>query len=136
MAKKRNVDLVCDIAELMSLAEEGQDRKELLQGVVSSVGKHMQADVCSIYIYDEDHKQLTLRATKGLDESAIGQVTLGLGEGITGRAVRELLEDEPRRLEMAAQARRRAEERFDNVRIVAELERWLSALLTARVHPK
>jgi len=35
MAKKRNVDLVCDIAELMSLAQEGQDRKELLQGVVS-----------------------------------------------------------------------------------------------------
>jgi phosphotransferase system enzyme I (PtsP) len=90
MVKKRNVDLVCDIAELMSLAEEGQDRKELLQGVVSSVGKHMQADVCSIYIYDEDHKELTLRATQGLDESAIGNVKLTLGEGITGRAVREL----------------------------------------------
>jgi len=88
--KKRNVDLVCDIAELMSLAEEGQNRKDLLQGVVSSVGKHMQADVCSIYIYDEELKELTLRATQGLDESAIGNVKLKLGEGITGRAVREL----------------------------------------------
>lgn len=88
--KKRNVDLVCDIAELMSLAEEGQDRKDLLQGVVSSVGKHMQADVCSIYIYDEELKELTLRATQGLDERAIGNVKLKLGEGITGRAVREL----------------------------------------------
>jgi len=90
MMKKRNVDLVCDIAELMSLAEEGQDRKDLLQGVVSSVGKHMQADVCSIYIYDEELKELTLRATQGLDERAIGNVKLKLGEGITGRAVREL----------------------------------------------
>ena len=88
--KKRNVDLVCDIAELMSLAEEGQDRRVLLQNVVTTVANHMQADVCSIYIYDDDSRELTLRATKGLDESAIGKVTLKLGEGITGRAVREL----------------------------------------------
>lgn len=88
--KKRNVDLVCDIAELMSLAEEGQDRKVLLQSVVTTVAKHMLADVCSIYIYDEENKELTLRATQGLDESAIGSVRLALGEGITGRAVREL----------------------------------------------
>lgn len=88
--KKRNVDLVCDIAELMSLAEEGQDRRELLQNVVTTVAGHMQADVCSIYIYDDDSRELTLRATQGLDHSAIGTVKLELGEGITGRAVREL----------------------------------------------
>ena len=88
--KKRNVDLVCDIAELMSLAEEGQDRKVLLQNVVTTVARHMQADVCSIYIYDEEQRILKLRATQGLDASAIGNVTLQLGEGITGRAVREL----------------------------------------------
>ncbi|QBG48737.1 phosphoenolpyruvate--protein phosphotransferase [Verrucomicrobia bacterium S94] len=90
MMKKRNVDLVCDIAELISLAEGGRDRRELLQQVVTSVASHMQADVCSIYIYDEEDKELTLRATQGLDERAIGTVKLKLGEGITGRAVREL----------------------------------------------
>ncbi|MDF7798028.1 phosphoenolpyruvate--protein phosphotransferase [Pontiellaceae bacterium B1224] len=88
--KKRNVDLVCDIAELISLAEGGRDRRELLQKVVTSVAGHMHADVCSIYIYDEEHKELTLRATQGLDLMAIGEVKLKLGEGITGRAVREL----------------------------------------------
>ncbi|MEI6891998.1 MAG: phosphoenolpyruvate--protein phosphotransferase [Pontiella sp.] len=88
--KKRNVDLVCDIAELISLAEEGRARKELLQKVVISVAKHMNADVCSIYIYEEESKQLTLRATQGLDPAAIGDVSLGLGEGITGRAVHDL----------------------------------------------
>ncbi|MDF7823234.1 phosphoenolpyruvate--protein phosphotransferase [Pontiellaceae bacterium B12227] len=88
--KKRNVDLVCDIAELISLAEEGQARKELLQKVVISVAGHMHADVCSIYIYEEESKKLTLRATQGLDPAAIGTVSLSLGEGITGRAVREL----------------------------------------------
>jgi phosphotransferase system enzyme I (PtsP) len=88
--KKKNVDLICDIAELISLAEVGRDRRELLQGVVTSVARHMHADVCSIYIYEEENKLLTLRATEGLDKSAIGQVKLRLGEGITGRAVREL----------------------------------------------
>jgi phosphotransferase system enzyme I (PtsP) len=88
--KKRNVDLVCDIAELISLAEVGRDRKELLQSVVSTVGTHMQADVCSVYIYDEESQELTLRATQGLSHTAIGKVKLKLGEGITGRAVREL----------------------------------------------
>jgi phosphotransferase system enzyme I (PtsP) len=88
--KKRNVDLVCDIAELISLAEHERDRRELLQSVVSSVAKHMQADVCSVYIYDDEAEELTLRATQGLKAEAIGQVKLQLGEGITGRAVREL----------------------------------------------
>ncbi len=88
--KKRNVDLVCDIAELISLAEGGRDRRELLQKVVTSVAGHMQADVCSIYIYDDENHELTLRATQGLDRSAIGMVKLQLGEGITGRSVREL----------------------------------------------
>ncbi|MBT8046226.1 MAG: GAF domain-containing protein, partial [Pontiella sp.] len=90
MMKKRNVDLVCDIAELISLAEGGRDRRELLQGVVTSVAKHMLADVCSIYIYDDESRELTLRATQGLSSEAIGIVKLKLGEGITGRAMREL----------------------------------------------
>jgi phosphotransferase system enzyme I (PtsP) len=88
--KKRNVDLVCDIAELISLNEGGKNRKELLQSVVASVATHMRADVCSVYIYDEEDRELTLRATLGLAEEAIGKVKLKLGEGITGRAVHEL----------------------------------------------
>ncbi|MEN7973097.1 MAG: phosphoenolpyruvate--protein phosphotransferase [Verrucomicrobiota bacterium] len=88
--KKRNVDLVCDIAELISLADDGQTRLELMQSVVAAVARHMQADVCSIYIYDEVDKELALRATHGLSEEGIGRVRLKLGEGITGQAVREL----------------------------------------------
>jgi len=88
--KKRNVDLVCDIAELISQAGSGPDKRELLQSVVTSVAKHMHADVCSIYICEEGEKMLTLRATQGLSKEAIGVVRLGLDEGITGQAVREL----------------------------------------------
>lgn len=48
-----------------------------------------------------------------------------------GRAIRELLTDEPRRLGMASRARLRAAEHFDTVQLAAELEDWLVGL-TAR----
>jgi phosphotransferase system, enzyme I, PtsP len=89
--KKGNVDLVCDIAELISLVDSGEGGGgDILKSVVTSVAKHMHAEVCSIYIYDEESRTLSLRATQGLSQEAVGQVVLGLGEGITGRSVREL----------------------------------------------
>lgn len=46
-----------------------------------------------------------------------------------GEATRELLGDAPRRGRMAERARRRAEERFDTVRLAADLEGWLEGLV-------
>jgi phosphotransferase system enzyme I (PtsP) len=88
--KKRNVDLVCDIAELISVFDDDQKGRDILQSVVSTVAWHMKAAVCSIYIYDEALQEMTLRATQGLRPTAVGNVRLKLGEGITGRAVQEL----------------------------------------------
>ena len=90
LMKKRNVDLVCDIAELISVFDAEKKDKDILQSVVSTVAWHMRAAVCSIYIHDEESEELTLRATQGLSPDAVGRVKLKLGEGITGRAVREL----------------------------------------------
>ena len=45
-----------------------------------------------------------------------------------GRAIRELLTDEPRRLDMADRARRRAEKRFDTVQLAKVLEQWLAEI--------
>ena len=87
---KDNIELICDIAERIASAGEGKDRGELLQEVAFSIAEHMAADVCSIYIYDEIEQMLSLRATQGLDASAIGTVKLSLEEGITGQALREL----------------------------------------------
>ena len=87
---KDNIELICDIAERIACAGEGEDRGELLQEVAFSIAEHMVADVCSIYIYDEIEQTLSLRATQGLDTRAIGIVKLSLEEGITGQALREL----------------------------------------------
>lgn len=45
-----------------------------------------RADVCSLYLMDRDGTGVTLAATNGLDQDAVGEARLALGQGITGLA--------------------------------------------------
>ena len=45
-----------------------------------------RADVCSLYLVDRDGSGLTLAATNGLDQHAVGVARLAMGQGITGLA--------------------------------------------------
>jgi phosphotransferase system enzyme I (PtsP) len=54
------------------------------------VARHMQASVCSIYLFDELNAELVLTATIGLNPGAVGTVRLKVGEGLTGLSVEEL----------------------------------------------
>jgi len=87
---KANVDMICDVAELSALFEKSSNLDDFLQSAVSVVAWHMKAAVCSIYIYDDASRMLTLRATQGLSKDAIGKVQLRLGQGIAGLALKEL----------------------------------------------
>ena len=49
----------------------------------------MGIDVCSIYLFDRNTGNLTLRSTHGLDPGTIGHVTVRLGEGATGWAAQQ-----------------------------------------------
>lgn len=82
--------MICDVAELTSLFEKSNSLDDFLQAAVSTVAYHMQAAVCSIYIYDDASRMLTLRATQGLSADAVGKVQLRLGQGIAGLALKEL----------------------------------------------
>ena len=87
---KADVSMICDVAELSALFEKSSSLDDFLQAVVSTVAWHMKAAVCSILIYDEGSRLLTLRATQGLNPKAVGQVKVRLGEGLTGLALKEL----------------------------------------------
>lgn len=50
------------------------------------MAKRLDADVCSVYLTQADLRHLTLAATKGLDEEAVGVVQLAFGEGLVGVA--------------------------------------------------
>jgi len=87
---KDNVDLICDISELAGLFEKSDSLSDFLQSAVSIVAYHMRSAVCSIYLYEEENERLTLAATQGLNKDGVGNVSLKLGEGIVGAAMKEL----------------------------------------------
>jgi phosphotransferase system enzyme I (PtsP) len=81
--------LICDVGELSAIITDASDLDAMLQKIVDTAAGHMEADVCSIYLFDEAGKELVLRATHGLLPSSIGNVRLRPGEGLTGLAFSE-----------------------------------------------
>jgi len=75
-----------DIARLLQTSKRDDNP---LRHIVKLVRQAMKADVCSIYILEED--QLVLVATDGLDPEAVGQVRMSINRGLTG-LVAETLE--------------------------------------------
>jgi phosphotransferase system enzyme I (PtsP) len=49
-----------------------------------------EADVCSLYLLEGDGNELVMRGNVGFSSRVVGQVRLGIGEGITGEAVEYL----------------------------------------------
>jgi two-component system, sensor histidine kinase PdtaS len=69
------------------------DLRSILEGIVTTTTRVMQADSASIYLLDVPRQTLTLKATTGLDPAAVNHGTLAMGEGLTGWAAqhRELV---------------------------------------------
>ena len=88
--RKDNVDLICNIGELAGLFERSTSLDGFLQTAVSVVAYHMRAAVCSVYLYNEESKELVLTANQGLSPDSIGRVRMGLGEGLVGQTLKEL----------------------------------------------
>ncbi len=72
---------------------------EALTILVDRVQRAMETDVCSVYLLNPDTRRYVLMATQGLNQDAVGQVSLSSSEGLVGWvAVRE----EPINLEDAS----------------------------------
>ena len=63
---------------------EQADHDQLLRRIIDEATEATDTQVCSLYLWDETEKVLVLTATNGLAQSGVGQVRLGLGEGVTG----------------------------------------------------
>ncbi len=88
--QKDHTKLICDISEISGLFQDSSTLETFLQKIVEMIADHMHSDVCSIYLLNEHKGELELRATHGLNADFIGKVTLKLGEGLTGLALKEL----------------------------------------------
>jgi phosphotransferase system enzyme I (PtsP) len=82
--------LLYDINELNHLFRDSASVETLLSKAVHMVAERTGAAVCSIYLYNPEKRELTLRATRGLNPESVGRVRLKLGRGLTGQALQEM----------------------------------------------
>ena len=80
----QSTELLRDVGRILT---RSHDLDETLANIVRLVARWMQGDACSVYLLEDDDRGLVLRATRGLRRSAVGQVRLGIGEGLTGACV-------------------------------------------------
>jgi two-component sensor histidine kinase/putative methionine-R-sulfoxide reductase with GAF domain len=71
---------------IISAANSSLKLNDMLSEVATAVVAVTHADVCSIFLYEQDWDQLVLTATSGLNHDSIGNIRLRVGEGITGWA--------------------------------------------------
>ena len=72
------------LKETMAEPAEGQVR---LNNVVRLIAAEMGTDVCSVYLF-RDEETLELCATEGLNQEAVHQTRMRLGEGLVGRVAK------------------------------------------------
>ena len=90
MKKRDHLDFLCTVGELGAILAGSADVIGVLHRLVELVAQHMQADVCSVYLYDNATRELVMRATFGLTQDLENSVSLAEGEGLVGAAMREL----------------------------------------------
>ena len=82
--------LLCDIGDLAALVTGSHNIETFLDSAVKLVSRHLKADVCSIYLYDESADELVLKATVGLNPRAVGRIRMKPGDGLVGTTFAEL----------------------------------------------
>ena len=88
-----NKDRLALIEHLSSIGgEHSDDLRETLDRVAFAIASGMEAEVCSLYLFDPQRERLVLRATVGLDRESVGKVSMRLNEGLVGLVLEK---DEP-----------------------------------------
>ena len=78
------------LEDISTLISHSQDLQETLKSIVAIVTERMETEVCSLYIFDRQKNRLTLRATMGLGKEAVGRVSMGINEGLTGLVIEKM----------------------------------------------
>ena len=88
-----NKDRLALIEHLSSIGgEHSDDLRETLDRAAFAIASGMEAEVCSLYLFDPQRERIVLRATVGLDRESVGKVSMRLSEGLVGLVLEQ---DEP-----------------------------------------
>jgi glycogen phosphorylase len=83
-AEARDASYVLTLEEIGNLAQQGGKPAETLMNVVALIAKRFATDVCSVYLLEPDRANLVLAATVGLRRECIGNLRMGIHEGLAG----------------------------------------------------
>jgi phosphotransferase system enzyme I (PtsP) len=72
------------LRRIVQEVNSAEDLTQALNLIVIEVKQAIAVDVCSIYLNLPDSTELTLMATDGLDQAAVGQTKLMMNEGLVG----------------------------------------------------
>jgi signal transduction histidine kinase len=86
VAAERKIRELSFLHEFAKLLTTARNWDELMRTIVDRTTDALDVEVCSVYLMERHEARLRLAATNGLDRDQIGRVTMGLGEGLTGRA--------------------------------------------------
>ena len=85
-----NAQLRYDVSllqEIDSVLDSSFELRNTLFEITKIVTERMRTDVCSLYLLDKIGERLVLRATTGLDRTAVSKVRMNRDEGLTGLVV-------------------------------------------------
>src|ERR1700733_1176700 len=83
-AMPRDPGVVLTLDEIANLAAIGGEPEETLMNVVALIARRFATDVCSAYLLEPDRANLVLAATLGLRRECIGNLRMGVHEGLAG----------------------------------------------------
>jgi phosphotransferase system enzyme I (PtsP) len=86
-ARPRKSHGLAVLEDIGALIGHSHDLQETLENIVKIVAERMGTEVCSLYLFDSKEERLTLWATTGLERAAVGKVTMGVDEGLTGMVI-------------------------------------------------
>ncbi len=81
---RRGMTRLHALQRINAAANSSLDLDQTLQLTARAVAEEMQADLCSLYLYDEASRGLYLRATNGPRPHGGGNFSLRMGEGYSG----------------------------------------------------
>ena len=89
---RRSLDELEALHKVNSAVNSSLDLDSVLNLTVQAVAEVMNVDVCAVYVFDkeqENQESMILRAAKGLNQRAIGNIRVQVGEGVTGASAKE-----------------------------------------------
>lgn len=82
-------NLLSILRQISEIIAKTGNHQNTLAEIVTVLAQNLNVDVCSVYEYNDNTETLLLAATFGLNQDAVGTVSMKSGEGLTGTSFKE-----------------------------------------------